>query len=403
MAEALRITWLAPDDLGGGVVSVAQACCRRAVSEGHAATLLLALDPRGTHADEFGGFRLQSLGSQPPHTDIPGLLVNWLNKNPQDIILLNSCEQADWAIPYIPQSTHLVCVVHDTAARYFEDVVRYEDAIDAILAVSQTVAERFRDRLRDPSKLHVVLNGTFLPEALVPVPSGARSDDLVFLGGDKPMKGAFDCLALWSVLQKMGFAGRLHWFGELDASFRARIDRAASHERIIVYGRQPRTEIFRTAAHSKIFLMLSRVEAFGMATVECMGMGCLPVAWDIPTGTKEIVTDGNGSFTPLGNFEAMAQAVMRLVSEHALRFEASSQRIRVEFSEEAMWSRYDKVLQNIAASPIASRSFAGQEPPPYRPPLRLFQRLPMGIRSAIRSLVGRWPRIGFALRGFRGR
>ena len=90
MAESLRLTWLAPDDLGGGVVSVAQACCRQAASAGHTATLLLALDPRGTHADEFGGFRLESLGSQPPHTDIPVRLVRWLEENPQDVILLNS-------------------------------------------------------------------------------------------------------------------------------------------------------------------------------------------------------------------------------------------------------------------------------------------------------------------------
>ena len=95
MADSLRLTWLAPDDLGGGVVSVAQACCRQAASDGHIATLLLALDPHGTHANEFGGFRLESLGSQPPHADIPIRLVRWLEENPQDVILLNSCEQAD--------------------------------------------------------------------------------------------------------------------------------------------------------------------------------------------------------------------------------------------------------------------------------------------------------------------
>ncbi len=384
-------------------MSVAQACCRQAAASGHAATLLLALEPRGTHADEFGGFQLQSLDSQPPHNDIPARLVQWLEKNPQDVVLLNSCEQADSAIPYIPASTHLVCVVHDTAERYFGAVVDYEDQVDAILAVSQTVADRFRDRLRDPSKLHVVLNGTVLPDEVVPQPSADRGDDLVFLGGDKPLKGAFDCLALWAELQKYGFGGKLHWFGELDPAFRARIARSPSCERIETYGRRPRLDIFRIAAQSKIFLMLSRVEPFGMATIECMGMGCLSVAWDIPTGTKEIVTDGGGSFAPLGNFDAMARNVMRLLAEHASRFEASSSRIRVEFSEEAMWSRYDKVLWQVVASATATRRFVGQEPPPYRPPFRIFQRLPKGVRSAVRALVGRWPRIGFALRDFRGR
>jgi glycosyltransferase involved in cell wall biosynthesis len=236
-----------------------------------------------------------------------------------------------------------------------------------------------------------------------PLPSAQRSDDLVFLGGDKPIKGAYDCLALWASLQKKDFKGKLHWFGELDEAFRARLGKSPGHERIVMHGRKPRTEIFKVAAASKIFLMLSRVEPFGMATIECMGMGCLPVAWDIPTGTKEIVTDGSGAFVPLGDFTAMAGEVIRLIAEHASRFESASRHVRTEFSEQAMWSRYAGILEAVAQSPTAKRTFAGQEPPPYRRPIRLFQRLPSGLRASVRSFVGRWPRIGYLLRDFRGR
>jgi hypothetical protein len=139
----MRIVWLVPDDLGGGVLAVAQACCRQAVQAGHAATLLLALKPRGTHADEFGGFQLRTLDSQPPHVDIPVRLIDWLTENPQDIIVFNSCEQADIAIPYVPQDTRTVSVIHDTAERYFDPAVRYEESLDGIIAVSETVAGRF--------------------------------------------------------------------------------------------------------------------------------------------------------------------------------------------------------------------------------------------------------------------
>lgn len=399
----MRIVWLVPDDLGGGVLSVAQACCRQAVQAGHAATLLLALKPRGAHADEFGGFQLRTLDSQPPHVDIPVHLIHWLAENPQDAMVFNSCEQADIAIPYVPQHTRTVSVIHDTAERYFDPAVRYEKSLDGIMAVSESVADRFRRRLRDPSKLHVVLNGTVLPEEVVPASSAERADDIVFLGGEKPIKGAFDCLGLWSALNEHGYQGRLHWFGEIDPSFLARIDVLPGRERIVLYGRRPRLAIFQTAARSKAFLMLSRVEPFGMATIECMGMGCLPVAWDIPTGTKEIVRDGAGYFAPLGDFDALASCVMRAVAEHAAHYEVAMRAVRDDFSEAAMWSRFQRALDSIIQSTPVSRPLAGREPPLYRPPFRFFQRLPPGVRSAARELAGHWPRLGFLLRDFRGR
>src|SRR5258708_2749037 len=296
----MRITWLVPDDLGGGVVSVAQACCRKAAAAGHEPTLLLAWRPAGTHADEFGGFRLATLDSQPPHNDIPIRLIRWLVENPQDLTILNGCEQADVAIPYVPASTRLVYAVHDTAERYFAPALRWEHEIDAVIAVSETVAARFRHRMRDSSKLHVVLNGTVLPDHVTPLPSVQRADDLVFLGGAKAIKGAYDCLALWRELVKRGFGGKLHWFGELEPSFRRRVEQLPAADRVVTYGRQPRLAIFEVASRSKVVLMLSRVEPFGMATIECMGMGCLPLAWDIPTGTKEIVGEGDGIFARLG-------------------------------------------------------------------------------------------------------
>jgi hypothetical protein len=400
--QPLRMTWLAPDDFGGGVISVAEACCRQAALAGHAATLLLALPPKG-HAAEFGGFQLRSLDARAPFSDVPSRLVQWLAGNPQDLLVLNGCEEADFAIPYLPQSTRLLYAVHDTAERYFAAAMRHESEIDAIVAVSRTVADRFRHRLHDQGKLHIVLNGTVLPDRTEQLHTTERAGDLMFLGGDKPIKGAFDVLALWDVLLRKNFNGRLHWFGEVSSAFRNAIERVAGSERIVVHGRQPRLAIFEAAARSKVLLMLSRVEPFGMATIECMGMGCLPVAWDIPTGTKEIMLDGEGHFARLGDFDALANAVLQVLDGHAARFRASSERIRVVFSEGAMWARYESMLGQVLQLAPAPRPLAGRQPPPFRRPVRFYQWLPPSLRTAIREVVGRWPRLGYALRDFRGR
>jgi len=355
------------------------------------------------HASEFGGLRVISLGAKPPYADAPSLLVGWLRQNPQDILVLNGCEQADVALPYIPAQTRVIYVVHDSADRYFQAATRHEALLDAIVAVSETVAARVRHPLKGSPKLHVILNGTVFPVSLDEAIAAPRQNDLVFVGGDNPMKGASDVITLWTSLQRAGFKGRLHWFGRLGEAFCARIAQLPAAEQIVVYGQQPRQQIFDVAVRAKALLMLSRAEPFGMVTVECMGMGCLPVAWDIATGTKEIVGDGEGIFVPLGDYAALARGAHEALRRHASSFAAAAARMRRDFGEEAMWSRYQALFDTLAASPPALRPQAGRTPPAYRPPLRVYQLLPAGLRARIRTIVGKSPRLGYVLRDFRGR
>ncbi len=184
---------------------------------------------------------------------------------------------------------------------------------------------------------------------------------------------------------------------------RKRIGMLPAADRIVVHGRRPRQYIFDVAEQSKVVLMLSRVEPFGMVTVECMGMGCLAVAWDIDTGSKEIVGASEGVFAPLGDYGALARGVNQAIEMHSESLAGRTARIRREFSETAMWARYASVFASILAAPPATRARAGQAPPPYRPPIRFFQLLPSSLRAAIRATVGRSPCLGYALRDFRGK
>lgn len=401
-ARQLRITWLCPDDKGGGVVSVAEGCCREAALAGHEATLLLALAPTG-HASDYGGANLASLDATPPYADIPARLVAWLAANPQDILILNACEQADVAIPYLPAALRVVYAVHDTAERYFRNALQFESEIDGIIAVAETVASRFRTRIGDPRKLHVLHNGTGFPFSFEETVTLSRSNDLVFLGGDSAIKGAHDVIALWPALIASGFGGRLHWFGAIAEGTSKQISVLPAADRIILHGRQLRRHIFDVAGRSKVVLVLSRVESFGMATVECMGMGCLVAAWNIETGTREIAGASEGVFAPLGNYSALAIDIIQTIEGHSRKFVASTMRIRREFSETAMWARYAVAIESILVTPPAKRVRAGQTPPPYRAPMRLYQMLPSGLRERIRAAVGRSPKIGYAVRNLRGK
>ena len=284
--------------------------------------------------------------------------------------------------------------------RYWQAAVVHEPELDAIVAVSRSVATAFRSRLKTPEALRVVHNGTLFPDDIEP--SQIRPPDVVFLGGENAMKGAFDVTKLWPVLVKHGFAGRLHWFGEVGAALAESITRLPRSNAIVLHGRVLRSEIFRHAASARALLMLSRVEPFGMATIECVGMGCLPIAWDLATGTKEIVGQDYPFFAPLGDYDRLAELVLDACEAHSRLWMGAMNRARHEFNDVAMWQRYAAFIDELMAATPVKRAQAGMRPPHYKPQTRLFQLLPEDFRTVICDVVGRSSRLGYWLRNFRG-
>jgi len=395
----MKLCWFVPDDRGGGVINVALSCVRQARAAGHDAVLLLMLEPTGS-LEGIPGIRTASLGLKKPATQTPPALMQWLAENPQDVLLLNGGEEADTIIPYLPADVRCIYTVHDTAPRYWQTAVAAEADIDGIIPVSHVVAGKFSRVLKNPDKLQVIYNGSSFPAP--PDLGESRPDDLVFFGGGDASKGASDLLRLWPVLIKLGFTGRLHWLGFMEPAFERKVSQLPQEERILRPGRVRREEGFAIAARSKVVLMLSRAEAFGMVTIEGMSMGCVPVAWDIETGTKEIVTDETGFFAPLGNFTELARKVLQACAEHTRIAPRASIRAREVFSEEMMWRGYAGFFERVMQNPPRVRSLAGRVPPDFVPIRRRFQLLPASVRKTVRDFIGRWPWLGYVVRDLRG-
>lgn len=394
----MKLCWLLPNDKSGGISPVVLSCCRQAAQAGHKTTMLFLNKPSWLTSNQF---QVSSLGLPNGATETPKMLLQWSEQNPQDVLFFNGCEEFDVIIPYLSAKIKCVYVVHDTAPSYWLRAIAQEEALEAIVAVSETVASKFRHQLKHPEKLSVIYNGCVFPE--IERLNYLREDDLIFLGGENPTKGAFDILNLWKSLIKLGFKGKLHWFGNLTPKFINKIRQLPNYEQIKIYGYVPRDVIFSTAASAKVILMLSRVEPFGMATIEAMGMGCIPVAWDVETGTKEIATaNETGLFAPLGDTHNLAQKVIFACENYQAFNHAVIECARSKFNETVMWQGYESLIEKISTLPAINRSKQGQQPALYQPPIRRFQLLPTGLRAAIRELIGLSPTLGYLVRDLRG-
>jgi len=140
-----------------------------------------------------------------------------------------------------------------------------------------------------------------------------------------------------------------------------------------------------------------------MVTVEAMSMGCVPVAWDIATGTREIIQEGQtGLFAPLGDHAALWHVVQSAMQAQPSMCEAVMRRAREDFGEATMWQGYAAFLAALADRPRLIRSGRDGSLPTYHPPRRYYQLLPARWRVAIRHAVGRCPRLGYLVRDMRG-
>ena len=66
-------------------------------------------------------------------------------------------------------------------------------------------------------------------------------------------------------------------------------------------------------ASADFMLLTSKAEGLPLALVEGMAAGCIPIAYDIPYGPADVISDGkNGFLVPAGDVDALAERINRL-------------------------------------------------------------------------------------------
>ena len=191
----------------------------------------------------------------------------------------------------------------------------------AMLAVSPSVADTIRSYAGDGPRIEIIpvgVDGDFFKPGLN---GGRKSDQILFAGILKYVKGVDVLLQAVARLAAKGVAARLLVAGGSlypDTAWEEREIRELAttlrlDDRVTFLGRLRPEEIARLMAESSVVVLPSKIESFGAVLVEALACGT-PVVATRCGGPESIVTDAVGELVPVGDADALAGALDRVLA-----------------------------------------------------------------------------------------
>lgn len=395
-----RAAWIVPSVDAGGIGPVAFEVSSALAAMGGCDVTLIE-----THASpqrdytEKSGLRRVSLDMgatrEPPH-----VVLDWLETNPQDIVFSNGVSHLEEIFPAMTAITLHVAVLHDAGRQYRAEVLSCAPYLDGVVTVSDYVHGWVQPELRVigfPGIIRRIYNGTSYPHALKRTRS-AGPLRLLFIGS-VAQKGTAELPSLVKALKRRGVDFRLTVISKDDFLRRGFAD-SELRDRVITLPLRPRADLWNTYAAHDLFLMLGFGEAFGMVTIEAMGMGCVPIAYDMPAATGEIIEPGLSGLLVSPNSNALAAAIAGM--SHArltLMSSEAARRARTLFNAERAAQEYLRLIEDLVrcGELIKQTRLSGIGPrftskASLRSPLvLLYHVLPSGFRRYIRRSLWMHP------------
>jgi len=201
----------------------------------------------------------------------------------------------------------------------------------SLIAASDAVKDEYRQIGCDAGRIEVIYNG--IDERFLVAPSAAEAQDerqpdrtrLIYVGRLCEEKGVLVLLKALAILaknqQQSSFV--LDVFGDGDEAYVKELYRFSQSRHldtfVTFHGKVPQDELIRSYDRADIMLIPSIwKEPFGLVVAEAMARG-LPVITTNIGGPAEIVThEIDGLLVEPNDAEALADAVLRLVSDHSL-------------------------------------------------------------------------------------
>ena len=173
---------------------------------------------------------------------------------------------------------------------------------------------------------------------------GERSKQIVSVGRLQPQKNHRLLLDAFAAFHKVYTDYELHIFGvgELENELKRRVKELHIEDHVVFRGFS--SDVQHEIWDSAMFVLSSDYEGISNSMIEALSMGVPVISTDCPVGgSRTYIENGvNGILTPVGDQEALTEAMLRLADdpELARKLSANGAKIKEKYSLEKIADRF---------------------------------------------------------------
>ncbi|HIE14398.1 TPA: glycosyltransferase family 1 protein [Candidatus Bathyarchaeota archaeon] len=226
--------------------------------------------------------------------------------------------------------------------------------VEACISVSASIA-RILAKLGVPERIiYVSGNGINLEyiDSFVAL-SEEKIYDAVFVGRISREKGVYNLLNVWLKIAGFRSASRLIMIGsgpEIN-DVKKSMSKLGLNKNVILRGPCPDSQMYAIMKASKLFVLPSIFEGWGLAVAEALACGLPVVCYDIPSLREVFGRCKSVFFVPVNDLEALRSTILSLLKRTDFNDLAEEARSYVErFSWEAVAEKDLEIIKNILGS-----------------------------------------------------
>ncbi len=243
--------------------------------------------------------------------------------------------------------------VRDRVMRWL--ISRFYHRADGAITVSQGVGDGLLDFGVRKEQIHVLHNPIELAlirtQARLAPPAFPTSDlpTMITIGRHTKIKDHETLIRAFAMVRRR-VPARLLFVGQgpLQSKLQTLVRELDLSNFVVFAGWQDNP--FAWLARSDLFVLSSRFEGFGNVIVEAMACGLPVISTDCRCGPREILRNGDdGVLAPVGDVEALADAMITLLTNHELRRELAEKSLRraCDFDISIIGAQYEALLHSF--------------------------------------------------------
>jgi glycosyltransferase involved in cell wall biosynthesis len=224
---------------------------------------------------------------------------------------------------------------------------------DAIVVQTDVVARQYARLLRSPARIDVIPNP--LPRELDAWPARARQKDrggcVIAMGRLTSQKGFAGLIKAYAEALGQDDSWRLEIWGRgpLHADLTRRVAELRLESRVRLCGET--TQPWTVLATAQIFVLSSEYEGFPNAMLEAMAVGLPCIAFDCPSGPRELADGGAAAImVPAGDADKLARTLRDVAADCEARRTLGARaaaHVRREFAEARVMADWDRLLGGL--------------------------------------------------------